>query len=380
MAVLALFGENPWCCTYGPGDTEFLWSYDMMVTTLVVYIVVQCGIRGLCPTGIRSSYLGGISAVLFLAGCHAASGLFDKARGDRQVTTTLGGFEKRYDNNHPRATRKKLAFGADFSRKSWNLLRGSFAFYMQRFKHGKDVGDHSTRMILARRLYMGTNTGIYGLFRRSEYLFSRSDKTRPVNYADFWLFDAEGHRIPFSQVATTPCHTLKIVVPFAKNDQSGWSRVTTHVRVKTPDDHPCFVQQVEEYISGARNVGALESDSFLSLPGFGQLPVEDLEAFMNLAIDDWYAREAPSSVKKWATSHSLRYGGATMMAAAGMPEYLIEYFGGWAPGSTSKRRYTQISEEMVVRVSEALARAASAPTSRFFMQETAMAMDATMKK
>ena len=33
--------------------------------------------------------------------------------------------------------------------------------------------------------------------------------------------------------------------------------------------------------------------------------------------------------------HSLRYGGATMLAAARLPQYVIQYFGGWAEGSKS---------------------------------------------
>jgi hypothetical protein len=42
------------------------------------------------------------------------------------------------------------------------------------------------------------------------------------------------------------------------------------------------------------------------------------------------------------SAHSLRYGGATMLASAGMPLYLIEYHGGWAANSASLRGYLQI--------------------------------------
>ncbi len=49
--------------------------------------------------------------------------------------------------------------------------------------------------------------------------------------------------------------------------------------------------------------------------------------------------------------HSLRYGGATMLAAAGLPQYVIAYFGGWTEDSTALRRYTQVSGESVALVS-----------------------------
>ena len=33
------------------------------------------------------------------------------------------------------------------------------------------------------------------------------------------------------------------------------------------------------------------------------------------------------------SAHSLRYGGSTTLAAAGYPEYIIAFYGGWAEGS-----------------------------------------------
>ena len=47
--------------------------------------------------------------------------------------------------------------------------------------------------------------------------------------------------------------------------------------------------------------------------------------------------------------HSLRYGGATMLAAAGLPQYGIEYFGGWAAGSKSLKVYAQLGSAAVFK-------------------------------
>lgn len=49
--------------------------------------------------------------------------------------------------------------------------------------------------------------------------------------------------------------------------------------------------------------------------------------------------------------HSLRYGGATMLAAAGLPQYIVAYFGGWSDQSKSLRIYTQVGSEAVNQVS-----------------------------
>ena len=52
------------------------------------------------------------------------------------------------------------------------------------------------------------------------------------------------------------------------------------------------------------------------------------------------------------SAHSLRYGGATMLAAAGLPQYVIAYFGGWTEDSSSLKHYTQVGGDSVTRVSK----------------------------
>jgi integrase len=53
------------------------------------------------------------------------------------------------------------------------------------------------------------------------------------------------------------------------------------------------------------------------------------EAVSKLGLDD-------SKV----SAHSLRYGGATMLAAAGLPQYILAYYGGWVKSSESLRLYS----------------------------------------
>ena len=57
------------------------------------------------------------------------------------------------------------------------------------------------------------------------------------------------------------------------------------------------------------------------------------------------------------SAHSLHYGGATMLAAAGLPQYFIEYFGGWAENSKSlKEAYIKLASQGVDRVSNIFSR------------------------
>ena len=49
-----------------------------------------------------------------------------------------------------------------------------------------------------------------------------------------------------------------------------------------------FVDEAVQWICETRRLEATESDPFLHLPGFGQLPKADLEKFMHVAIENWY--------------------------------------------------------------------------------------------
>jgi hypothetical protein len=55
------------------------------------------------------------------------------------------------------------------------------------------------------------------------------------------------------------------------------------------------------------------------------------------------------------SAHSLRYGGATMLAAAGIPQYVIAYFGGWKADSKSLQIYMHLGAEAVAQASSVMA-------------------------
>jgi integrase len=74
-----------------------------------------------------------------------------------------------------------------------------------------------------------------------------------------------------------------------------------------------------------------------------------------------------TSIMKWGTrrlglndskvsAHSLRYGGATMLAAAGLPHYLIAWYGGWTEDSSTMRMYATLGNEAISLVSSTMCR------------------------
>jgi integrase len=72
---------------------------------------------------------------------------------------------------------------------------------------------------------------------------------------------------------------------------------------------------------------------------------------------------------KRVTSHSLRYGGATMLAAAGLPHYIIAMYGGWSQDSQSLKLYTKPSTNMVNIVSRHMASMGNQDSSIYFIND-----------
>ena len=137
--------------------------------------------------------------------------------------------------------------------------------------------------------------------------------------------------------------SVEILVPRSKTDQFGYGRVVRHTRVTGPN---CIVKELERWVTHCRDsLGARETDGLFCV---GTVPIvtdNDVAAAMKKIVVHlgWSASKI--------SAHSLRYGGATMLAAAGLPQYVIEYFGGWAEGSKSAKFYMQVSGRSVADVS-----------------------------
>jgi hypothetical protein len=72
------------------------------------------------------------------------------------------------------------------------------------------------------------------------------------------------------------------------------------------------------------------------------------------------------------SAHSLRYGGATMLAAAGAPSYVIAYFGGWSEDSEMIRTYAQLGGQAVERVSRIMSYSYDRPLSEARIRENTL--------
>ena len=111
----------------------------------------------------------------------------------------------------------------------------------------------------------------------------------------------------------------------------------------------CVVHRLQEYITLSRDLyGAQEDDLLFEMPKIHKFPTLSCEALTYVIREICGALGLP---KDQASAHSLRYGGAYMLAMMGLPEYIIAWYGGWAEGSTAMRTYVQISPEVISKVS-----------------------------
>ena len=160
-----------------------------------------------------------------------------------------------------------------------------------------------------------------------------------------WL----NHWIPYHLIGITKAYFVSITIEFSKADQTGKGRIIHHSRQKHHKDR-CIVRKLEEYIAQSRdNFGAQQSDLLFDVPTLPKLTTTTLATTMKLTCNVVNLPEDKVS------AHSLRYGGASMMAAAGFPDYVIAYYGGWAPGSKAMQRYIHPSDDIIQTVSQHMA-------------------------
>ena len=141
-----------------------------------------------------------------------------------------------------------------------------------------------------------------------------------------------------------------MTVVFSKADQSGWGRILHHHAAAEGEGH-CVVGRLEEYIRMSHaDFGAREEDLLFHVTGLACLTTDMLSSVMRGTC------RALGLPDTRVSAHSLRYDGATTLAAAGFPEYVIAFYRGGAPGSKAMHRYIQPSDEAVRAVSSHMSR------------------------
>jgi Phage integrase family len=337
------------------------------IDCIASYLAVMCGIRMMSPRSIMTVYLPGIATTFDMM---SIENEFRPASQSPMIKLILRGFTKSYDYRFPAKGKVKIAFGMDLALLSKIIMsrnEGPKSYY--------DCDPHSSRAdVIRERMFLVMAVGIMFLLRCSEHIKSKPNtRASPVTRQHFVFWDAAGRRISYAMIGRVEADIVMIAVDFTKTDQSGYGRRVTH---KRQADHPtvCIVCLLEHYIQLTRdNYGATAAMEIYFIPGFVKIQLDDLHRLMHSTVlhklrETAGAGETPSPLIK-ATSHSLRYGGATMMAAAGYPQYMIAIYGGWSENSTALRIYTKTSDEMVNRVSRHMVLLAKENPSMQFLRE-----------
>jgi len=328
-----------------------------MVTLICSYYALTLGMLLLSPKTIRHAYIPGIIYALVEEGENYHD--FKEALNDEVTKRVLKGFERIYYRENPEHERVKIPFTPDLALRAWDLLQedriGSSLCYIEKL-----------------RVFTAICVGIAFLLRRSEHIVFDSEATaRPLLRDDVIFHDKYGFIIPYEEVGLTRTAVkVTLFIEFSKTDSSGKGRINSHIR--QPDSIPfCIVRILENWIRLTRDKwGARKKDLLYDIPPAHSdlvdqhLDVEVLNKILtettNITVDD-------PEVKVRVTSHSLRYGGATAMAAAGFPQYVIALYGGWAEDSTTLKRYIGIASATVHQVSQGMGEMSMTSTAKTFI-------------
>jgi hypothetical protein len=222
--------------------------------------------------------------------------------------------------------------------------------------------------ILQKRVYVVQALAINFLLRKHEHIeppdnaivgtatkFTRKHMT---------FFDVNEVPISYVNVGKIKAMSVAVNIPYSKTDPKGHGRITRHSR-QADTSEVDIVKILEDWISDTRdNFNTKEHEAVYAIRGYSTFTVNTLHTVMQYTLDDL------KILGLHATSHSLRYGGATMLAAAGFPHYVIAMYGGWCEGSKVLRLYTKASKKLVALVSAHMAAMALEDGSKYFINDT----------
>lgn len=309
--------------------------------------------RGLDPKSIRASYLPAVNHYFRSRGLKTR---FDQAMRDSAVKDSLAGFERLFHKQNPEANNLKLAFGMDLAVLSQDIMRQSDILF--------NAVPSDLMPLMAWRYFTSMTVGIYFMLRKSEHIGSARATAQPLLCRHVTFFDGEENVIPHEWIPDARAEKMVLNVRFAKTDSSGFGRRTFHVRQEDREG-VCVVSIAQKWMSMAIKRGASPSDLFYDCAGLPPYCIKTLHIIMELTVQSL----GVNGYGMKATSHSLRYGGATMMAAAGFPQYLIAHYGGWTVGSKSLNRYARPSEDSISLVSRHMSSQALQNPSRIHIQD-----------
>jgi len=327
---------------------------------VVLYsLIIQCAVLHLDPSAIKKTYLSGFIGSFEMARDKTAARIIREASTSKEIQYITQGLQRHHDKYNPKSGRVKLPFCMDMALEAREDLT-LFAF--PRVQTNSVI--HS---VMALRIFVCMAIGIMFMLRKSEH-FGSGDKEQ-ISRRGFTFFDEHDHIISYNRIGIMLAHRVAINVSFSKADSSGYGRRTQHSR-QDGVEQACIVQILEHWFSYTRDeYGATEDNTLYEVPGLASFKLNDLHCVMATTAQRMGLHKDAST----PTSHSLRYGGATMMAAAGFPQYLIAQYGGWSEKSSSLKIYTKASAAMIQQVSKHMAEMSRLDVSKIFL------IDATIR-
>ena len=305
-------------------------SFEDTVAIVLAFIGFEVGVREMNPKSIKGVYLGAIANIFVMQGI---KNQFGEAVKSAIVKISLRGYIRIYHLMNPVAGEKKFAFTIELVKYLGAALR--------KFKPQWNCIE------LERPLTIALEFGIYFLLRKSEYLPCGTN-SGGIKWKNIVFFDKDGKQCPFINLTRKVARSVQINITHSKMDQHGYGRLLKHNAV---DGDVCIVKKLVDWAIRCRDKYNMSADDFLFKKRKCVAMVND--GAVSLAMK-CIVRFLGWNTKK-VSPHSLRYGGATMLAAAGLPQYVIAYFGGWSNDSKSLRIYAQVGSEAVTQVSKIMA-------------------------
>ena len=268
-------------------------------------------LRGMSPLSVVNVYLPHIENYWAELGVDIK---FCEARKCKRVKLVAKGVMNAYFKKHPKSGRVKVVFSLPMTDAVPIFLRHDHVCIQQLFR-------------LAMRL------GIWFLLRKGEYL--KTHKNKGGLRRDCLVFSSpSGAHIPYTMIGKTVASALHVNVKFSKTDPHGYGRLVSHQR--QPPGASCVVSEIENFIAKTRDLWHVkETQALFVWPDGSDLLADDVAMVMK-----GVAGLLGTDPKK-VSVHSLRFGGASLLASFGLPQYLIEYFGGWKADSKTLPLYTR---------------------------------------
>jgi len=272
----------------------------------------------------------------------AAARFYKSILQERTTKDTITGYVKLQARERPAwETQKipiKVEWLVDLQRIGTNLVQRKH----QELKNSHPVGYDLT----SRRVRLAIAIGFYFLCRKSEYL---PGMNRHVKWCLAWedvnFLDAEKKELSWEAVAQdrTRVECIMLHIQFSKTDKKGVGRKPVMQRLNVAGRY-CVVEELVKYFQLGIAGGYIQNEAqhMMSLNA-GPAPIGHLASTTYDQIFDHFEQNYMHGIDKGKiVPHSLRVGGATALAQAGLTVIHLCNQGGWSlESATSIHRYAQ---------------------------------------